>query len=54
MVENSELLRVTAFADLPEDQIAWFIGQTQELHLKAGQAYTHQGDPADAMYVILE
>jgi signal transduction histidine kinase len=54
MVENSELLRVTAFADLPEDQIAWFIGQTLELHLKAGQAYTHQGDPADAMYVILE
>ena len=27
MVEKSELLRVPAFADLPDDQIAWFIGQ---------------------------
>jgi signal transduction histidine kinase len=54
MVESSELLRVTAFADLPEDQIAWFLSQSQELHLKPGQAYTRQGDPADAMFVILE
>jgi signal transduction histidine kinase len=54
MVESSELLRVTAFADLPEDQIAWFLSQSQELHFKPGQAYTRQGDPADAMFVILE
>jgi signal transduction histidine kinase len=39
---------------LPEDQIAWFLSQSQELHLKPGQAYTRQGDPADAMFVILE
>jgi hypothetical protein len=38
MVENSELLRVPIFADLPDDQIAWFISQSQELHLKAGVA----------------
>ncbi|MGA8537923.1 MAG: cyclic nucleotide-binding domain-containing protein, partial [Terriglobales bacterium] len=54
MVENSELLRVPAFADLPEDQLAWFISQAQDLHFKAGEAYTRQGDPADAMFVILE
>jgi signal transduction histidine kinase len=54
MVESSELLRVAAFADLPEDQIAWFLSQSQELHLKPGQAYARQGDPADAMFVILE
>src|ERR1700723_4195029 len=54
MVEKSELLRVPAFADLPDDQIAWFINQSQELHLKAGEAYSRQGDPADAMFVILE
>jgi signal transduction histidine kinase len=54
MVENSELLRVPAFADLPDDQIAWFIGQSEEMSLKAGDTYFRQGDPADAMYVVLE
>ena len=54
MVDNSELLRVPAFADLPDDQIAWFISQSQEMNLKAGDIYSRQGDPADAMFVILE
>jgi signal transduction histidine kinase len=54
MVENSELLRVPVFADLPEDQIAWFISQAQEMHLKAGEVYSRQGDPADSMFVVLE
>jgi signal transduction histidine kinase len=54
MVDKSELLRVPVFADLPEDQIAWFIGQSQELTLKTGDFYLRQGDPADAMFVILE
>ncbi len=54
MVEKSELLRIPAFADLPDDQIEWFLSQSQELNLKAGDTYTRQGDPADAMFVILE
>src|ERR1700674_2548867 len=54
MIEKSDLLRVPVFADLPDDQIAWFIGQSQELRLKAGEVYSRQGDPADAMFVILE
>ncbi|MGB8595019.1 MAG: ATP-binding protein [Candidatus Sulfotelmatobacter sp.] len=54
MVEQSELLRVPVFADLPDDQIAWFISQSQEMNLKAGDVYSRQGDPADAMFVILE
>jgi signal transduction histidine kinase len=54
MVEKSELLRISAFADLPDDQIAWFISQAQELSFKAGETYLHQGDPADAMFVVLE
>jgi len=54
MVDKSELLRVPVFADLPDDQIAWFISQSQELHLKAGDTYSRQGDPADAMFVLLE
>src|SRR6478736_1442734 len=54
MVEKSELLHVPVFADLPDDQIDWFITQSQELHLKEGETYIHQGDPADAMFVVLE
>jgi signal transduction histidine kinase len=53
MVEKSELLRVPVFADLPDDQIEWFLSQSQEMNLKAGETYARQGDPADAMFVIL-
>jgi signal transduction histidine kinase len=54
MVDKSELLRFPIFADLPNDQIDWFISQSQELRLKAGETYARQGAPADAMFVILE
>jgi signal transduction histidine kinase len=55
MAETAELLRrVPVFEGLPDDQIAWFLSQSQELHLKAGEVYARQGDPADAMFVILE
>jgi signal transduction histidine kinase len=54
MVDKSELLRIPAFADLPDDQIAWFLSQAEETHIKAGDTYIRQGDPADWMFVILE
>src|SRR5213596_3491845 len=54
MVDRSELLRIPAFADLPEDQIDWFLSHAEELHVKPGDTYFRQGDPADAMFVILE
>jgi signal transduction histidine kinase len=54
MVENSELLRVPVFAGLPDDQISWFISQAIEAPLKAGETYFREGDPADAMFVILD
>ena len=54
MADTSELSRLPIFSDLPEDQIAWFLAQSKEVHLKAGETYARQGDPADAMFVILE
>ena len=54
MVEASELLRLPIFADLPDDQNAWFIGQSREVSLKAGEIYSRQGDPANSMFVLLE
>jgi signal transduction histidine kinase len=54
MATKAELLKVPVFADLPDDQIEWFLGQAEELPLKAEQVYFRQGDPADAMFVLLE
>jgi|SRR5579862_122782 len=55
MAETLELLRrVSVFADLPADQIDWFLSQSQELHLKAGDFYSRQGQPADSMFVLLQ
>jgi len=54
MADAAELSRIPVFADLPEDQIAWFLDQSQELCLKAGDAYCRQGEPADALFVLLE
>src|SRR5580692_6140400 len=54
MVDKSELLRVPVFAGLPDDQIDWFLSQSQEMSLKAGSVYMRQGDPADTMFVVLE
>jgi signal transduction histidine kinase len=54
MATPSELSRVPAFAGLPEDQIAWFLLHSQEVSLRAGDVYARQGDPADAMFVILQ
>ena len=54
MVTPSELLRMPVFSGLPEDQINWFIGQATEAQMKAGETYFREGDPADAMFVIIE
>ncbi|HYM75399.1 MAG TPA: ATP-binding protein [Candidatus Dormibacteraeota bacterium] len=55
MAEALELLRnVPVFADIPDDQIAWFMSQAREVRLSAGEPYARQGDPAEAMFVLLE
>ena len=54
MVTPSELLRFPAFADLPDDQIAWFLSKSEERSLKPGEVYAKQGDPPEAMFVLVE
>jgi signal transduction histidine kinase len=55
MADTLDLLRrVPVFEGLPDDQLTWFLGQSRELRLKAGEIYSRQGDPADAMFVILD
>jgi signal transduction histidine kinase len=54
MATLSELLRFAAFADLPADQVEWFLRQSKEVSLKAGDVYVRQGDPPETMFVLLE
>src|SRR4051812_44633997 len=55
MAEARELLRkVPVFEGIPDDQIDWFLSQSEEIHYKKGDTYIRQGAPADAMFVLLE
>ncbi len=50
----AELLKVPVFADLPEDQIEWFLNHADSLSFKAGDVLMTPGAPADSFIVILE
>jgi len=54
MIEKSELLRIPAFEGLPDDQLDWFISQSTEVVLKAGDIFLQQGTPAVWMIIVLE
>src|SRR5215472_4921784 len=54
MATPSELLQFAAFQELPPDQIDWFLSQSKEVTLKAGEVYVRQGDPPEKMFVLLE
>ncbi len=42
------------FSDLSEEQLEWFASCAEELLPEAGDILIHEGDPADALFVILE
>ena len=48
------LRRVHVFADLPDDQLQWFAGNSEDRHYAAGDVMFRKGDKADAMVVYLE
>ncbi len=54
MAGKSDLRRVPAFADLPDDQLDWFLSEAEEIHLRPDEFYVRLGDPAVWMSVILE
>lgn len=49
-----ELRRVSIFADLPEDQLAWFIENSDERFLEAGEYLFRKGDSPQWMSIYLE
>jgi hypothetical protein len=54
MTTSLESRSVTAFSDLPDDQVEWFLSHVQEVSVQAGEAFIRQGDPADWLVVFLE
>lgn len=54
MVTTRELVGFPAFADLPDDQLTWFLGQSEEIRLNAGDVYARQGAAPEHMFVLLE
>jgi signal transduction histidine kinase len=50
----SALRKIGVFADLREDQLQWFASSGEELRLAPGDILIREGDPADALVVILE
>jgi signal transduction histidine kinase len=54
MTDKEALLQVPVFEGLPDDQIEWFISQTEDLRFQAGDPLITVGQPANAMFVLLE
>ena len=55
MTSTDEVLRgIEIFADLRDDQLEWFALNAEEIRLAPGEALLHEGDPADALFVVLE
>jgi signal transduction histidine kinase len=48
------LRSIEIFADLREDQLDWFASTAKEVILSPGEVLLHEGDPADALFVLLE
>lgn len=51
---SGALRRVSAFADLPAEQLEWFIDNAEELEFQSGELVFRKGDPPDWMVIYLE
>src|SRR6266498_1076850 len=55
MSDTLELLRkVPVFDGLSDEQLGWIFSQGQEVDVRSGETYARQGDPAEAMFVLLQ
>ena len=51
---EAALRKIDIFSDLSDDQLKWFVSSASELKLTPGDVVIHEGDPADALFVLLE
>jgi CRP-like cAMP-binding protein len=50
----ADLRKVQVFSDLLTERLEWFISQSQELRIPAGEFLVHEDEPADRMFVLME
>ncbi len=50
----NELVKITVFADLPAEHLAWLVGKFDVVQLEEGEIFGRPGDPIDYLNVILE
>ncbi len=53
MITVDDLRIAPVLADLDDDALAWLAGMAEELFLQPGDVLAREGDPADAMYVVI-
>ena len=51
---QAALRKIDIFSDLSDDQLHWFVSSANEIKLSPGDVVIHEGDPADALFVLLE
>jgi len=54
MITTRDLRAIKVFEDLPEDQLEWFIAQSEEVSAEPGEVLFRDGDRADHMFVFFE
>ena len=55
MTSASGVLRqIEIFSDLRDDQLQWFASSAEEIVLDPGDVLLHEGDAANALFVVLE
>ncbi|MDQ1472307.1 MAG: hypothetical protein QOJ99_3787 [Bryobacterales bacterium] len=51
---EAALRQINIFSDLREDQLQWFVSNAKQLLVSSGDVLLHEGDPAEALFVLLE
>ena len=51
---EAALRKIAIFSDLAEEQLQWFASSAQEVRLSPGDILIQEGNPADALFVLLE
>src|SRR5207237_9790550 len=46
--------QIAIFSDLRDHQLQWFASGVEDLHLTPGEMLLREGDPADALFVVIE
>ncbi len=51
---EAALRKIDIFSDLSDDQLQWFVSSADEIKLSPGDIVIREGDPADALFVLLD